>query len=193
MIFYFFNCKINLTYFANIMLSSFQFAYFLILSSKVAVSTLVNFCSFPVIFLRSFLQNKHTLGKIPLLDEVAGDVKFDRVIWLDWSCWLQLSLFCLCFRQGSKFTIATRETREYHQYHLVAQFRLNFALFWQRIFEHFESVSVLNNIFVKHDITSWQCRMYIKSKFKKMTKAEKSQHVSYQLKLIYWTICCNKK
>ena len=68
------------------MLSSFQFAYFLILSSKVAVSTLVNFCSLPIIFLRSFLQNKHTLGKIPLLDEVAGDVKFDRVIWLDWSC-----------------------------------------------------------------------------------------------------------
>ena len=63
----------------------------------MAVSTMVNFCYFPLIFFSSLLQNKHTLGKIPVLDEVAGDAKFDRVIRVEWSCCLQISLlFSLC-------------------------------------------------------------------------------------------------
>ena len=51
----------------------------------MVVSTSVNFCSFPLIFLRSLLQNKHTLGNIPVLDEVAEDVMFDGAIRERWS------------------------------------------------------------------------------------------------------------
>ena len=83
--------------FANIKLSSFFFIFSnMFFFSKMAVSTLVNFCSFPLIFWRSLLQNKHTLGKVPGLDEVAGDVKFDRVIQVSWS-WCYRCHCCFLF------------------------------------------------------------------------------------------------
>ena len=68
------------------MLPSFQFAYFLMFSSKMADSTFLNFCSFSLNFLCYLLQGKHTLGKIPVIDEIVGDFKFDRVIRVGWSC-----------------------------------------------------------------------------------------------------------
>ena len=78
--------------------------------------------------MRSLLQNKHTLGlqeKSPSLIEVAGNVKFDHFIRVGWS-------FCLCLLyRAINYDSNLCETREYDQYHLVAQIlrTLNIALF----------------------------------------------------------------
>ena len=54
----------------------------------------------------------------------------------------------------------------------------------ERIFEHFLNVSVLNNIiFVKHDISSWQYRLHMKSKFKKNGKSWNTQ--KFQSRQLY--------
>ena len=96
---------------------------------------------------------------------------------------LALSLY---FRRGSQFSIATHlKPISSISLSSTSSAYFNFSTFLtERIFEHFESVSVIYIIFVKHDISPCQCRLHIKSKFKKRTKAEihkSSYQVSYQL------------